>query len=134
LPADAEAVRAWAPRDGWDVVVVAAGAAAAVQLAVQVAAPGGRVLAFGGLPSDQAVVPLDVNRIHYQQLRLVGAFGGSPELFREAVRWLARSSLDLERFVTTAVPLERAVEAFARCADGTGLKTSITVSPRSASA
>ena len=32
--------------------------------------PGGRVLAFGGLPSGQAVVPIDVNRIHYQQLRL----------------------------------------------------------------
>jgi L-iditol 2-dehydrogenase len=127
LPADPAAVRDWAPRGGWDVVVVAAGAVAAVELALAVAAPGGRVLAFGGMPADRSVVPVDMNRIHYQQLELVGAFGGSPELFRRAVGWLSRSTLDLNRLVTATVPLEQAPEAFARCEAGVGLKTSVEI-------
>jgi L-iditol 2-dehydrogenase len=128
-PADSATVRGWAPRDGWDVVVVAAGSAAAVELAMAAVANGGRVLAFGGMPAGQSTVALDVNRIHYQQLRLIGAFGGSPELFRQAVSWLARCDLDVRRFVTNAVPLAEAPDAFAMCEQGLGLKTSIAVNP-----
>jgi L-iditol 2-dehydrogenase len=126
-PGDARTVRGWAPRNGWDVVVVAAGVAPAMQLALDVVAPGGRVLAFAGMPADKASVPIDMNRVHYQQLRIIGAFGGNPEGFRRAVRWLAESRLPLDRFITTAVPLSDAVSAFELCERGVGLKTSIAV-------
>ncbi len=126
-PGDASTVRSWAPRAGFDIVVLAAGSAPAVTLAFQVVAPGGRILAFAGMPADKSVVPIDLNRIHYQQLDLVGAFGGSPESFRHAVRWLAQSNLDLDGFVTTAVSLAQGVEAFELCEQGVGLKTSIAV-------
>lgn len=126
-PGDAATVRAWAPRNGWDVVVVATGAAPAIQLALDAVAPGGRVLAFAGMPAGKSAVPIDMNRVHYQQLSVVGAFGGSPELFRRAVRWLAQSDLPLEKFITTTVPLAEAVSAFELCERGVGLKTSIAI-------
>lgn len=127
-PDDPGLVRSWAPRDGWDVVILAAGAASAVELALEVVAPGGRVLAFAGMPADRSVVPIDLNRIHYRQLNLVGAFGGSPRTFRRAVRWLADSTLPLEEFVTSTVSLLDGVHGFELCEKGVGLKTSIAVS------
>ncbi|MFN8620091.1 MAG: hypothetical protein U0869_04995 [Chloroflexota bacterium] len=40
-----------------------------------------------------------MNQIHYRQLSIVGAFGGSPLWFRRAVDWLAATDTDLDRFV-----------------------------------
>lgn len=126
-PSDPDALRSLAPRDGWDVVVLAAGAAAAVDTAIQAVAPGGRILAFAGMPAAASAVPIDVNRLHYKQLSLVGAFGGSPATFLRAVDWLAESELAVDDLVTTTFPLEEAEDAFAHCERGVGLKTSIAV-------
>ena len=95
LPADSATVREWSPRNGWDVVVVAAGAVAAVELAMDVVAPGGCVLAFGGMPIGRSTVPIDINLIHYKQLRLIGAFGGSPSRSVLPCAGWARSKLNL---------------------------------------
>ena len=125
VPQDAATVRGWAPNDGWDVVVLAAGTAHAIDLAMAAVARGGRIIAFAGMPPDASSVTIDLNRIHYHQLQLVGAFGGSPELFRSAVRWLSRSTLPLDEMVTAQVPLSKALDAFALCEQGVGLKTTI---------
>lgn len=127
VPADAEQVRAWAPEAGWDVVILAAGAAAAVELALRAVGPGGRILAFAGMPANRALVSIDLNRIHYQQLSLIGAFGGSPRYFRRAVRWLAESDSSMDQIITTLVPLSDATRAFDLVERGVGLKTSIAV-------
>jgi L-iditol 2-dehydrogenase len=125
--ADRAALKARGGRRGWDVVVLANGAPQAVELALDVVAPCGRVVAFAGMPKDRAVVPIDLNRLHYQQIRLVGAFAGSPRTFRDAVAWLARTEIDLDRIVTDVLPLERATDAFARVEQGIGIKTVLEV-------
>lgn len=126
-PGDPEAIRAWAPDNGWDVVILAAGAVPAIDLALNVVAPGGRILAFAGMPAQKSSVRVDLNRIHYQQLSLIGAFGGSPRYFRRAVQWLSQSELELDRFVTTMVPLADGLRAFDLVERGVGLKTSIAI-------
>jgi L-iditol 2-dehydrogenase len=113
-------------RLGWDVVVVATAAHPAFDLALEVVSPRGRVLAFSGLPASAAMVDVNVSRLHYQEIELIGAFGGTPRYYREAVRWLGRTEIDLDRMVGKLIPLAVAVDAFERVERGEGLKTLIT--------
>lgn len=123
VPDDVAGLRARAGDAGWSVVIVAAGAGAAVELAMEVVARSGRVLAFAGLPPGDATVRIDANRIHYQQLELIGAFGGTPGTYARAVGWLAASELDLAALVTHEFTIDDAAAAYRNVEDGNGLKT-----------
>lgn len=109
--------------DGWSVVIIAAGAPAAVDLAMQMVAPSGRILAFAGLPPAAGMVAVDMNRIHYQQLELIGAFGGTPSTYARAVAWLAGSDLALDALITDEFDLDDALDAYRNVESGRGLKT-----------
>ncbi|HYH94189.1 MAG TPA: alcohol dehydrogenase catalytic domain-containing protein [Candidatus Saccharimonadales bacterium] len=109
--------------DGADVVIVAVGARDALATAIASVAPGGRILAFGGLPPDARTIELDMNDLHYRQLAIQGAFGGTPETFRRAAAWLAANPLDTAAFAPDRFPLADAVAAFEAVAAGHGLKT-----------
>jgi L-iditol 2-dehydrogenase len=113
--------------DGFDAVIVAAPSKAAFAGAIALAGPMGRILAFAGLPQNDPGVDVDMNRVHYKQLSIVGAFGGSPAWFRRAVDWLAATDLDLDRFVLDRFPLADALGAFEHVRAGRGLKTLIDV-------
>lgn len=121
------AAREIAGPDGFDAVIVAAPAKAAFRTAIALAAPMGRILAFAGLPAGDPIVDVDMNVVHYRQLSIVGAFGGSPVWFRRAVDWLAATDLDLDRFVLDRFPLDRALDAFEHVRSGRGLKTLLDV-------
>ncbi|MFV0254182.1 MAG: zinc-binding dehydrogenase [Beutenbergiaceae bacterium] len=122
LAASAAQLRALGPDGGWDVVIVAAGVAAALRTAIDVAAPQGRVLAFAGFPTGKADVGVDMNQLHYRQLSLLGSFGGTPQTFARAVAWLAANRLDAEEF-TTVLPMADVESGFGRIEAGVGLKT-----------
>jgi L-iditol 2-dehydrogenase len=124
---DPAALKARGGPRGWDVVVLANGAPQAVELAMSVIAPCGRILAFAGMPAAKAQVPIDMNRVHYQQISIVGAFAGTPRHFRDAIGWLSRAQIDLDQLVTGQLPLDRALDAFAQIERGEGLKTMLRV-------
>lgn len=109
--------------DGWDVVVVATAAPAAFITAMELVGRGGRVLAFAGTSGVGAPVELDLRRVHYEQISVIGAFGGTPQTYARAVEWLARATFPIERLVTARLPLAEALEGFARVERGDGLKT-----------
>lgn len=90
---------------GADVVIEAAGTVAAWERALELVRPGGTVLAFGGLPRD-ARVEVDPYRIHYEEVRLVGAFHHAPRHMRAALAFLATGAWPFERLVTHEVGLE----------------------------
>ena len=94
-----------ADADGADVVIEAAGTVEAWERALALVRPGGTVLAFGGLPRD-ARVAVDPYRIHYEEVRLVGAFHHTPRQFRAALAFLASGAHPFERLVTHEVGLE----------------------------
>ncbi len=64
-----------------------------------------------------------MNDLHYRQLSIVGAFGGTPDTFRRAAAWLADSTFDVDRFTPERFRLAEAVEAFESVERGRGLKT-----------
>jgi len=90
---------------GADVVIEAAGTAAAWQLAVGLVRPGGIVVLFGGLPGGTEV-PLDAGRVHYEQLTIRGVFHHAPRHVRAALAFLASGAYPWERLVTHRVGLD----------------------------
>lgn len=96
---------------GADVVIEAAGTEEAWNRALELVRPGGTVLAFGGLPGG-ARVAVDPYRIHYQEIRLVGAFHHTPRHFRAALAFLASDAYPFERLVTHEVGLEGVTPLF----------------------
>ncbi len=91
--------------EGADVVIEAAGTVEAWSRALELVRPGGTVVAFGGLPSD-ARVEIDPYRIHYEEVRLVGAFHHTPRHIRAALGFLASGAYPFERLVTHRIGLE----------------------------
>jgi L-iditol 2-dehydrogenase len=97
--------------EGADVVIEAAGTVEAWERAVGLVRPGGTVLAFGGLPRE-ARVELDPYRVHYEEVRLVGAFHHTPRHVRAALAFLASGAYPFERLVTHAIGLEGVAQLF----------------------
>jgi L-iditol 2-dehydrogenase len=102
-PVDAEAA---------DVVIEAAGTVEAWERALELVRPGGTVLAFGGLPAGVRV-EIDPYRIHYEEVRLVGAFHHTPRHLRAALGFLASEAYPFERLVTHRVGLDGVAALFA---------------------
>ena len=94
-----------------DVVIEAAGTEEAWDFALGLVRPGGTVLAFGGLPGGSRVA-VDPYRIHYEEVRLVGAFHHTPRHFRSALGFLASDAYPFERLVTHQVGLEGVAPLF----------------------
>lgn len=112
---------------GPDVVITAAASGAAQEQALRVAARGGRISFFGGLPKDNPVISCDSNLVHYRELTIVGANGSSPSHNAEALRLIASGEVPVSDLITHRLPLERATDAFGIVARGEAIK--VTVEP-----
>jgi L-iditol 2-dehydrogenase len=88
-----------------DVVIEAAGTVEAWERALSLVRPGGTVLAFGGLPRE-ARVTVDPYRIHYEEVRLLGAFHHTPRHVRAALAFLRSGAVPFERLITHRVGLD----------------------------
>lgn len=123
-----DAAEAFTAGDGFAAVIIAVGKAGLVPEAIQAAAPGGRVVAFAGFGNEPAVT-VDMNRIHYGEVELVGShWVGTPpnqrlDRYAQARELLASQELALDRLVTQLIGFEQVEDALVRQADHRGLKT-----------
>jgi len=108
--------------EGADVIITAAPAALAQESAVQLAAIGGRINFFGGLPKDRPTISLDSNRVHYKEIIVTGSTGCSTSDCRRAAAIVSSGRLDLAQVVTGRYPLREALDAFAVAESGVALK------------
>ena len=111
---------------GPDVIITACPVPEVQTLAVEMAAINGRIVFFGGLPKDRAVVPLDANLIHYRQLVVTGTTRQSLRQFQATLALVTEGRLRLDDLVTSSHPVEQTEKAIAAMAEATGLKASIT--------
>ena len=99
-----------------DVVVLTVGVAELVAPCIAACAAGGRLVLFAGF-GDAPEATIDVNRIHYREIAVVGSewIGRPPnarhERYAEACQMLA-DGLELERLVTRTVGLDGIAGAF----------------------
>jgi L-iditol 2-dehydrogenase len=111
--------------DGADVIITAAPAPAAQQQALELAAPGGRINFFGGLPRDRSRVELDTNLIHYRELIVTGTTANTNADCREALDLVLSGQVDTAALIGERKPLDGAEDAFAAARSGELLKVVI---------
>lgn len=111
--------------DGADVVITAVPVAAVQEEALQLAAVGGRINFFGGLPRDGSTISIDSNLVHYRELRITGTTANDLNDCREALELALSDSLDLSRLVTARFGLDEAEKAFEAAGGGQELKVVI---------
>jgi L-iditol 2-dehydrogenase len=105
-------------------VIEATGRPEAWEQAMAVAGKGATVVFFGGCAPGTSV-RLDTQRVHYQELRLLGVFHHTPELFRRAVALLVDGALDPSPLVTHEMGLDAVPGALALMSRGEALKVLI---------
>jgi L-iditol 2-dehydrogenase len=110
---------------GADVIIVAAPSKAAQESAPAIAAIGGRINFFGGLPKDDPTIRLDSNVVHYRELIITGTTACSTYDCLRALDLVNYGRIDLTALVTARFPLRQAPEAFAAAADGSNLRVSL---------
>jgi L-iditol 2-dehydrogenase len=107
---------------GADVVIVAAPSHAAQEAALQLAAIGGRINFFGGLPKNQSTIQFDSNLVHYKELRITATTACSTADCRQAAQIVSTGQVDLSDLVSKRYPLQDAAAAFAAAEDRNNLK------------
>jgi 2-desacetyl-2-hydroxyethyl bacteriochlorophyllide A dehydrogenase len=118
----ADAARVFSGREGVDLVIETAGTALAVEQALELAHPGGRVV-LTGLPHEASTV--NFFSIVRREIRIVGSMIYQEE-FPEAIRLLAEGRVLVDQLVTHRFPLDRIQEAFAAHRLPDAIKVSVT--------
>ncbi|WP_210493321.1 zinc-binding dehydrogenase [Patulibacter sp. SYSU D01012] len=107
---------------GVDVVITAAPIAATQAQALELAATGGRINFFGGLPRGRSEVVLDTNLIHYKELVVTGTTACTRDDCREALDLVLAGRIDTPALVSERLPLEDALQGFAAARAGEALR------------
>jgi 2-desacetyl-2-hydroxyethyl bacteriochlorophyllide A dehydrogenase len=104
-----EAARVFSGREGVDLVIETAGTATAVEQALDLVRPGGRVV-LTGLPHEASTV--NFFSVVRREIRIIGSMIYQQE-FPEAIRLLSEGTVRVDALVTHRFPLDRIQEAFA---------------------
>jgi L-iditol 2-dehydrogenase len=107
---------------GADAIIVAAPIHAAQESALDLAAIGGRINFFGGLPKDRPNINFNSNLVHYKELVVTGTTACCTADCWQATRIVDSGLVDLSDIVSQRFPLKEAVNAFAAAEDGKSLK------------
>jgi L-iditol 2-dehydrogenase len=116
------AVRGLSGGRGTSVVIAANPSPRSAVQAIEMARKGGRIVQFGGLPPAEARPGIDVNRIHYEALHLVGVTTFAPRHYLRALELIASGRVPAARLVTHRFPLARFEEGARLALEGGTLK------------
>lgn len=109
---------------GADLVIECTGSAEVWRAAPSWAAPGGRVLLFGGLPGGSQPA-FDATRLHYGEIDLVSAFHYRTPDVVEALSLLASGAVRPGPLVTDRRPLDGIRQVFEDLDRGAGVKFAV---------
>jgi L-iditol 2-dehydrogenase len=112
---------------GADVIITAAPAPRAQEDALNLAAIGGRVNYFGGLPKDRPTITFNSNLVHYKELVITGTTACSTRDCWRAAEIVKAKRIDLSRIVSERYALGNIHTAFQAAEDRNALK--IVVEP-----
>jgi L-iditol 2-dehydrogenase len=88
-------------------VVITANAVPITQIqAIAAARKGGRIALFGGLPHDKSIVEVDMNRIHYSALSVIGTTGFAPRHHIQSLELMRSGRIPADKLVTHILPLD----------------------------
>ena len=111
---------------GVDVLILAAGAGLEARF-LEIMAVGGRISIFSGMSSDHSKSALDLNRIHYREIIVAGAYGCTVRQNAQALEWIASNGSAVERLITRRVSLDAIAEGFFHVQEKVALKSVVEV-------
>ncbi|WP_218221149.1 zinc-binding dehydrogenase [Nesterenkonia sp. Act20] len=109
---------------GADVVFEVAGLSATALDAMQHARPRGRVVIVAIHPKP---VPMDLHRMFWRELEVLGARVYERADFDKAVELLSAGQLPVHRLISDVVPLEKAQDAFVKLSGSQAMKVLVDV-------
>ena len=107
---------------GADAIIVAAPSHTAQETALNLAAIGGRINFFGGLPKDRPSINLNSNLVHYKELVITGTTACSTADCWQAVQMLNSGLINLSDLISQRFPLRDGQTAFAAAENRRSLK------------
>lgn len=106
---------------GADVVLVAVSSPDAVISGLGALRRGGVLDAFAGV-SEGTMVPLDLRRLHYDELHITGSFGAAPQHLRQALHLISRAQVNVVPLITGRFSFEQTPSAIEHAASQVGMK------------
>jgi L-iditol 2-dehydrogenase len=119
--------RAFTDGLGADSAICANPVAATHQQAVDAVRKKGSVVLFGGLPKAAPMTELHANRIHYDEIRVVGSFSYHPDYHLRALQLLERGQIDADTIITHTFSLDEVEQVFRTVAAGEALKVMVEI-------
>ncbi len=95
---------------GVSVVIVAAPVPEVVTDALHWVKKRGRINIFGGMPRRNSMASLDLNLIHYNEIKLTGTSDSTPKQFKLAADLIAANRIEVGFMISKEVGLEKAKE------------------------
>ena len=108
----------------FSLVVDTTGDPGVIEALPALAAGGGTVLLFAGLPAGTRVA-VDAHAVHYREVSVVGSFHYTPRDVDEALALLSGGALPAREIVSARRPLSEWAAAFALASEGTDLKVAV---------
>ena len=112
---------------GADIAICANPVATTHTQAVELVRKRGKVVLFGGLSKASPMTTLDGNRLHYNEIRVVGSFSYHPTYHALALNAIQRGLINSDHIITHTYPLEEVSQAFQMAASGEALKVMVTM-------
>jgi len=107
---------------GADVIIVAAPVHVAQESTLDLAAIGGRINFFGGLPKDKPTINFNSNMVHYKELTVTGTTACSTADCWQASNLVNHGLVDLSELVSQRFPIEDTLKAFEAAENRESLK------------
>jgi (R,R)-butanediol dehydrogenase/meso-butanediol dehydrogenase/diacetyl reductase len=119
-------IEAWTAGAGADVAFEVSGAVAGLRTATDALAARGRLVVVA---IHSTAPPVDLFRLFWRELTIIGARVYERRDFEEAMRLLEAGAIPAARLITDVVALEDAAGAFARLESGAAMKVLIECAP-----
>ncbi len=110
---------------GADTAICANPVAATHTQAVELVCKRGKVVLFGGLPKASPMTTLDGNRLHYNEIQVIGTFSYHPTYHALALETIERGLINSDHIITHTFSIDEIDRAFQTAASGEALKVMI---------
>jgi L-iditol 2-dehydrogenase len=107
---------------GADTAICANPVAATHTQAVELVRKRGKVVLFGGLPKASPMTSLDGNRIHYNEIQVMGKFSYHPAFHTLALEAIQHGLIKCDDIITHIFSIDEINEAFQTAASGEAIK------------
>ncbi|TCW38030.1 L-iditol 2-dehydrogenase [Thermohydrogenium kirishiense] len=109
---------------GADVVIMAIGIPSLVNQAIDLVRKRGTINLFAGF-SVGDMPPVDVNKIHYNEIKIVGTSASTRKDHELALSLIQNKRIDVSKLISNRYSLDNSIEAFSKAESGECMKVAI---------